>query len=405
MDNFSVPSGSLPPIPPSMGNNNAVVAPPVIQPTSPLVAPPPMPTQTPTPTAKILLAVIPFFAFVVTGAISYRLMNQPRPVKYLSRASAPTSAPITLLNQQIAKKTIDWLDKQKDEKGLYFLSRSYPNENSTKQIKGDGRIGIYPLWAKFLFWQKTKDKEVGESMKANLNLFDNNEQRYFQPEFWSCKILYDLFLDTNLSSETKLKTKTLCERAQYYVEIIKKDGYLWSDTIITPVPENPQNLDNSKVDLSKFSAYASDFSTRYLWDKNTNNLTIAKTLFNLSAASYESQKSKGFVPGGCVLGIAAIDLYKSTKEEKYKKFSADLFDKISQQKPIALFDKITCGEWSQHLYNLSHETKYQKRKEKIMQDLINNHYDRAVGAFYTPYGNNRFFEIRENSLMVDLLMN
>jgi hypothetical protein len=119
MDNFSVPSGSLPPIPPTVGNNNMPVAPPVIQQAPPPVTPPQTPTPAPTtaptqaplptptttttvssgssvPVAKILLAVIPFFAFVVTGAISYTLMNQKAPVKYLSRASelSPSAAQI-----------------------------------------------------------------------------------------------------------------------------------------------------------------------------------------------------------------------------------------------------------------------------------------------------------------------
>ncbi len=420
------PSGSLPPISPTVGqsvNNNGGTNPPPVQiqntpPPSPLPPESPPPTSSSVPLTKILMGLIPLFAFIVTGVISYSIVNnRNRPTTYQSKASeiTPSAALVsqTPINFDIAmvKKTLDWLETQKNENGVYYLSEMPYSDTDKSTRRIDGRAGVYAIWGKFNYWQKTNDATVLSGIQTDLATYNNPQKiKTFQPDFWSCKLLYDL------SQESSLKdaAKNLCWRSAIVIEDLSTDNMISENTVIKTIPAvdlntvfssqsdtqpTPEEKATFNAKFNQYASLSSDFSAKYLWANNQKNMEVAKALFNLAANIYAKYRTFGFLGGACPLGQAALDLYSSTSDTKYLNFAQEVF-----KHEASLEKQIVCGIFASNLNKAKPSDIYQQTVAKIVNNAGLNSYDATSGAFFSGSRDNQIRTIRDNSLIIKLLI-
>lgn len=436
MDDFSVPQ--------TMGVNNASAMPPVIRqepipatvastpaapapiPVTPTFTPAPAtpvsepPPASSVPTAKILLAVIPFFAFVVTGIISYRLINQKQPAKYLSRASETTVSSATSQNLEIAKKTLDWIDKQKNETGRYAFAKYSPESTGGASSHIDNRVGIDVIYARFKYWQRTKDENTLKKLKADLTTYNNRKiVQKIQNSFWNCKLMSEISSEKLLDQASRNMAKRICDRSTSFASRIKNNGPMEENFKPTEFIDDvdlttafsqrknasvPPEINPSDQSLTEYAVFSSDFSAKFVWKKINNYLLIAKSLFNAAFSSYIStrRQADAFIDGECNLGIAALDLYKSTNEEKYLTFAKDLFKedligKISILKKDNASEQISCALFSEQLFRATKDNRYKEARAEMLQTLLINNYDETDGSFVNKFGSSTVKLTRDNA--------
>ncbi|MCJ7740603.1 hypothetical protein MUP32_04795 [Candidatus Microgenomates bacterium] len=368
------------------------------------------------------------YKYKPTDDIFYRCVGNDSWVPPLP-AFSPT--PITRLsNLEMAQQIVSWFDKQKNPDGVYYAFQLIdPDNNVTDRIK-DNRVGTNVLWAKYLLWTRTKDTNLLTSIRTDLEMETNTTKvDVYAPDFWSCKLLYEIYQDTAIPQDyqdLKTKAKELCYRGVYFalqlpVKVKKADIEIDVNAELNPIAdidiEKPFKLDpdldkpsddynvNMKLErkLRKFSSYVSDYLAKYKFDQIPNNINIAKALFNDLVDTYSSLGgSNNYVKGECVLGVAALDLHDVTKDQKYLNFATKLFS-ANKYNDIPLSEKAACGVFVYNLFSTTKDQQYQTTMKNTATSMLSN-YDPNIGAFFQNEYPQKRYEVESNTLIVKLLL-
>ncbi len=341
------------------------------------------------------------------------LLTSPEAIDFTTK---PQKA-ISQQNLDMAKQVMSWIDKQKSETGAYYptqINIGQPNAQTTKET--DIRVGLYALWARFVYWQNTQDasNKLLENLKQDVdNYNDPKKVNTLQPDFYSCRILYDLELDTTLPKEFKKDVQNICDR----VSMVMPDFTEFSKTgkipqytevnlsqIFTQKPLGivPKEKAKILINFVPYSAYISDLVAKQWWTKDAKYLDMAKAIFNKTVEYYTQLRTQQSVPEACILGNSALDLYQSTKDNKYLNFAVNLaaskkFDQGS------LFAQANCVIFLDNLITQANQIQYTKTKKDLTNQLIKNNYDSKGGAFFSMEGENKIYNVKDNALMIKVL--
>ncbi len=363
----------------------------------------------------ILLAII-FFFIVWLIAINIKPAgNQPAITSRITPSAFLTAVPTktTADKSEIAQKAINWLNLQKSPDGVYYLNRIVLPNQPTLPPTEDKRIGINVLWGKYKYWQKTKDPKIPAELSEELNtLSDEKLTRLFQPDFWSCRFLYEIWTDKDIGQEMKDQADSLCSRASFAIPSAGElSTYQEKETnlpsVFSPSIDKITLSAKEEIDLGKksyqYPAFASDFAAKYLWHGRVNDLQTAKALFNLTVEIYQKQLRSGVIRNECVLGMASLDLYRQTNDMKYLIFAGDIFKNDILAGKRSLFRKIACYLFVEELDTVSPEMKYANFENKLLENILSENYDPVSGAFFSDIEDIRLYETRDNALMLKIL--
>jgi hypothetical protein len=318
-----------------------------------------------------------------------------------------------LSRPEIAQKVLLWIDNQKSQKGFYLFSKICDPNNQKCEEGDDGRTGKFVIWARFKHYQATQDKESLEKLGEDLSFYaSENRMPMWQVDFWHCKLMYEVWQSELVSEELKQNAQTICQRSVYYPlninEVEVKDFDL--EKALSPyVPY--AGIGDREDELSRFSAFASDYATLYQWHGGENYLKTAQYYLNQATEIYIKEGTSPYLAGKCVLGTAALDLYQATQNNAYLEFSLDILRRRKESLSADLFSQATCALLAQELYKVTNEEEHQEFKEEILAGLIENNFDYpGYGGYLTGEGcfylktDNIIKIIKENSLIVTALI-
>ena len=249
----------------------------------------------------------------------------------------------TKLDEQskISKKTLDWLDNQKDERGFYYSSIGCSSDfkcNNPELAGTSGHEGMPVLWARFKYYQQTKDLNELEKLKIDINNYVKGvETMEVQNDFWNCKLMYELWSSDVFDNDTKENIDKLCWTSTYldnsdiesFAAINKEGKWLRTFTKVKNVaPEitltDPSNIEieNLKDDMvlkhaDYYASYISDFVARYEWKNNQDDLSLAKSTFNRVVSAYYSYKTELTSSGMCAFGVSSMRVDNKERRELY----------------------------------------------------------------------------------------
>lgn len=323
-------------------------------------------------------------------------------------------------NDEILKRTVVWLGKQKDENGIHFsniiceLDSEYKNIKNCDNIQKTGASyheGLTTMWGNFGYAIKSKDKKVLEDLNKDISNYSKFDY-VLQNDFWDCKMMYEMLKSGLFKDETKKQLERICWSSKFYVTSdidIKSDnsGYQYFLK-----PNKPSTNDSLIISgLKNNVSYPSEFIARYLWKNDENDLKVAKYYFDSEKILYASDKQYFGIKDICTLGISSIDMYKATNDKPYLEFAELLYKDNLETKNE--YNLPVCGLFSQSLHKVTKNKKYQLKQNNIVSNIVKNYYD-SMG--YAPYfTNNAGFwnvvpgqktyvkNIRENGLMIYLL--
>ena len=319
---------------------------------------------------------------------------------------------------EITQKTLDWIDLQKNENGIYSIGCECVSQNCEKCAD---KIYIprntpFVLWSKFKYAQKigNYDDFIKEVNLSQESIKEHSLQYYG----WNCKLLYEPWQTDKLRQITKTQINNFCIKSEYEFEDGLKLPLDLDQTLLISVDKimNNQSLSkiNSVFDL-KESFYnnaflVSEIVIRKLWEEtqavlysesNLSESDLAKIYFNKALVGY-SMKENLEIKDSAILGIASVDMYRLTKDEKYLKFAEYLLNlklELGEDIPYSLIYKALLA---QDLTIITQNQSYNVIREKAISGIVGNNEESEYqkGAFKAP---SDAYYLKENSLIVGLL--
>lgn len=327
----------------------------------------------------------------------------------------------------IAKLALNWIDTQKDTKGIYSLGCACVDAdcNQCQNLPNSWREMPFMIWGRVKYYEQTKDQEA---LNKILEDFNTLSTKILQLNRWNCKLMYDIWQNSGISQEIKNKALALCEKGGY--EGSQEDSIedqniedLISETIKNIVNKQSINIDkryDKKILEENFYRNASCTSENAIisnWNELIKDdkirLGIKKsglTLFRNALFGY-SLKEVPSVYDNSILGVASLDYYKITNQKDYLDFALYLYEKnktISMDK-IFSYDYAYDAFFTRELKNLITKEEYDENYKKIVFNIINNGFDykgynaefKNKGAFHNSY---KTYLTKENGLIVGLIL-
>lgn len=336
-------------------------------------------------------------------------------------SSEETSLPLS--NLEIAKLTLDWIDSQVDEDGLWPMYCQCDDEDCSA-CTGQAytmRVLPYIVWGKYQYYAKTGDEDVLASLNSELD-----QLHWIQYTFWNCKLLYDIGSDSDASDELKEKAKEACRQSNYEVYLDDSD-YLESDALDSAIKEAIETTidgsfsstidgDQKEELVSNFSRYAhyvSEIAIQELWQTGFNgvdDLSLeARQVFYLALQGYHLVEDQTAYHN-LLLGIASLDLYQLTGKNEYldlANFIYQNYGRLVVSDGSNLFDyyfflrQLSLVVGRDYLSSVAFSEQVLFFTDQYFDYSGFSGYKLGAGAFIT----NDVLDITTNALMVGLLSN
>ena len=269
----------------------------------------------------MLLLVIVYVTTQPESPLTQQITQLTEPKKVIS---PPKNSQTTY--QKLAAGILEWIGHQRDNRGLFVVSRScrnYPEAPGTCDtvllVNNSAHSGIPALWARYLY-----DTKVGGILSKELHddvasYYNFSKANYIQTDLWSCKLFSEMAKDNRFSSEEKAEMQELCVKHTGYNEIGEVYYYVGGQNvgdvqrkIVGYAPDFSENIVNlgklpvdSKVEQfwDMTSAYPSDLVARYQWTQDPIDLKLAEAYMWETMNFYQKEAAKFSQDNYCSFGV------------------------------------------------------------------------------------------------------
>ena len=328
---------------------------------------------------------------------------------------------------EIARKTLDWIDQQRNEDGWYILERGCDFELKTCNTIWDNeegnKDGLIATWARLNFYKQTKDPKDLVIVKKDIDLFyEKYKNDNLKDSLWICKITYEMAQSGYLDDGQKEKLKNLClntsflspeEMSDYQKVVSSRIEKLDSGVVIWKT-WNGYHLVVRGFD--NYFGIGTDLVYRYLWSEDKTYLDLAKKHLEKMKDILDKEKDEVVAENLCLAGYSSLDIYEnSNKEDEYLNYAKDIFVTfINNKGDRKKFQTTICGLLAKKIYGLSKDKIFlvgvENENKVLTKNLLdggdsfaneNNDYGffkATTGGLDIPYKN-----IAENGLIVELI--
>jgi hypothetical protein len=373
----------------------------------------------------ILLMVMAVLMFVVvlsyevnTGQLDF-LKNKNQKQKFTQTTTVPTQEPKIVRTDytDVARKTLDWIDKQRNEDGWYILARVC-GQKDCEAVWDDketgNKDGLIATLARLNFYEQQQDPKDLEIVKKDIDKFwEKYKDKDLSDSLWLCKITYEMSQSKYIDKEQKDKLKKLCLKKKFLEkeEIKKYWGERFKRTIeitYSPISWTSYSLQERYFDI--FFGSITDLVYRNLWFDNEGDVSLINDYF-LEIDSLLKNKKSLEPQNVCLFGISTLDMYKNIGESENKlDYSVGLYNQfgINNDK---YFDNPICGLFTRELFELTSEEKYLDKLNNSNNLIIKNNQrierdasgEGFVRSDLSREGFNPGRNIVENGIIVELI--
>jgi len=370
---------------------------------------------------------VPKFLYIVLAVLLVLVLVVSGLNLYINKSKTTSLTPVRLTNLEIVKKTLSWLDGQRDGRGVYNAgSKCDFNFNCESLMSSNEISGLSVLWAENRYLQKNNDEKELEIFKKNVALYaDRNVVKRINNNFWNCYFMWDIWNNSSLDQGTKDNLEKICFDGMYsssYMNMngvnIKKTEELTKSLVLDIVSNkaiiDEQLLLNSVVDedlikntqRNQFFSSSSDRLTRYLWKNKEKDLSDGLIDFQQSLDTYKNKQEVGIKAyEGCQTGITSLMLSSILNDSIYLDLSKIIldqqFEKINKN---SIRDVSVCGLLADELYKATKTEMFKEKKLSIIKDFLTNNFDKKSGGFYSKTETQLIKDVKFNGLMVGILI-
>lgn len=381
-------------------------------------------------TRKIILIIFVLGVSVFLGEFIYYFFSIRRPGRESipspsSKKSSITSFEPKTKNLRLAKGILNCLDKTvRDGRGVY----GHGKEESSV-VSSSNRTGPVVIWGETKYLEKVEDPSQREILLSDIGLYlDKKKVVIIQPDFFTRRLLYEVFQSSVIYGETRERVKELAleakpvetnnlgfikerlakgERPPEVISLINK---------FSTEGKNKKGISfTSDFNSRMVAAFAADFLSFYQWNKDINDLKIAQWLFYDAVFDYLTEREKMSETTICLTGIASLDFYRFNEQEAFLSFAKKIFSsekRINQacwlnnscSGGVSLMPPVTCAFFAKELGSVEPtNSQYKDYVKKTLDYLIKNNYDSTDGCFFDSNTVNKNKEVIANALLVGLL--
>lgn len=231
----------------------------------------------------------------------------------------------------ISSSIFSWfqsLSNQNEDKAM-DVALIYDSTTGDEQYGTDSpRDSIFAVWGLTQYYNSLvseEDKEkVLDYIKEEVKTYENYS---IQSSDWNCKLMDMAYLNLDDCADSSCedlreKIKGLCEDDYSLGPVEEKASQERSlADVLSGREENPDVFyySNGWDDIGKYATKASDFAVRNLWiAEDSEELIWAQEYYQKAVENLQNTEGTKYVNGTCTLGIASLDLYSVTKDERYK---------------------------------------------------------------------------------------
>ena len=359
-----------------------------------------------------IIVIILGVLVLIAGGLTFYLENSKK--SKASKMQITDQTTNKLSNLEIAKETVTWLNTQKNENIEYDVGCECAGESclSCKEKIYSPRLFSFVLWGKFKYAEKNNDYQ---DIVNEIKLFQPNLEHGLQYGSWNCKLLYEIWQSGKLPQTTKDQIKNICIKSQYEFE----EELKLPDNIDKKLLDNMEKIKNNKSittenddilieNFYKNAFLVSEMVTRVFWkpeieainfEDNYTETDLAKICFDKVLVGYNSNEERG-LKEDALLGIASIDMYRLTKNNKYLDFAKYLFN-LKREVVKNAYTLAYKALFIRELGVITQDKSYDQELLSIVDEIKNSPIGKESqpGAFKASNG----YYVIENSLIVGLL--
>ena len=372
----------------------------------------------------LLLAVVLLFGFN-TGRFDFLKNKNQKQVAVQKEEEKIVRTDYT----DVARKTLDWIDQQRNEEGWYILVKNCSYKNKTcDEIwdnKEGNKDGLIATWARLSFYEQHKNPKDLEIVKKDIDLFyEKYKDDDLKDSLWLCKITYEMAQSEYLDQGQKNKLEKMCFSLVTPKIISDNDSYIkktkemeklaGEDTILW---ENWIGYNLGFRGFDNYFGLTSDLISQYRWKKDEKKLVEAKKHFESIETIIEQIDFSVKPEDDCLVGLSALDLYEFGGKDinllNYAKRKYMTFSDIKGN--IKKYRTTICGLFSKRLYQVTKDDLFlngTEKNNKLLMGLWDGGESLAKttgeSGFYIASVNGvgfPFKNIVENGLIVELIRN
>lgn len=328
-------------------------------------------------------------------------------------SSTIDSNSVKLTNLEIAKKTLDWLEKQKDKRGVYGENEMCENNVCTDSTSSN-RSGFSVLDG------KVKYKKFNKSITDDLNKYANKDVvQVIQSNYLICNYLYDLYSYPNDNDEVKNLTEKICFDVQYELatqedwdsiykkesvvdtnSLLNKDLQKLNEILVENKATSSNTVDNFNI-IKNYGYFVSEFATRYKWRGKDEDYKGFVVSLNRFLDLYGNENNKFNEGEGCGLALGLIDMGESKQVSELKKYGELVYSKevIHQDiNKMTVRQMLTCGL-------LADKMKDKRMVNNFVNKIITNFYNKDKGCVSQQSLGSviNVYDVKDNGMFLILL--
>ena len=322
---------------------------------------------------------------------------------------------------EVARKTLDWIDKQRNESDWYILGKMCL-KNDCETVVDDKEVGnkdgLIATWVRLNFYEQHKDPIDLEIVKKDIDLFyEKYKDDDLKDALWVCKTAYEIAQSKYIDQSQKEKLKELCVNKEI-LEIEKVNTY-WDDRYEAFADLKPLNKDWNyyRINLRYFDdvfGSVSDLVYKYKWTGDKNYLTMSDKYIESQKDLILHDRGMLFenIQNTCLLGLSVMDRYELAGENKN---DLDLvvgwYQELKNNEKTNLLNSPICGLLAKRMLDVTREDVYLDDFESISKALLLNNEREERGTNKEGFVRSDLSKggfqphriVVENSLMVEFL--
>lgn len=280
---------------------------------------------------------------------------------------------------RVARKTLDWIDKQRNEEGWYILGKTC-GPKDCEQVEDDKEIGnkdgLIATWSRLNFYKQHQDLKDLEIVKKDIDLFyDKYKDDNLKDSLWICKITYEMAQSKYIEQGQKDKLKELC----FNTEDLDDEGLnnYWLDHFKREISSKYPPMTWGYYSLyeryfDNFFGSITDLIYKFLWSGDKEYLVLVDKYFIeeekliINKKGIDSQNK-------CLFGISVLDIYKHIDKSKTRLDYAINFYKALENDDIKDYvNNSVCGLFSRDIYEITREIDFLKKINTNIELIIRN---------------------------------
>lgn len=355
------------------------------------------------------------FFLIVAGLAVFVLFASRSPAQKKTSTAAPSPTGIArLANREIASRIVHWADGTRTENGGYAEAENCRKDGTCEPLVVDNRIGAVGLWAWYRNYLDTKSYESTSIMAKDIQTYTNPAKvPTIQPNFWNCKLLYELWKSSDFTQDQKDDIQIICARALYNtfdltfpegvsVEETAKlqatqetDGKRLSSELVFLEPVQPDRL-------YEYAVNASERAAMWQWAAQAEDMTQSHLYFMGAVEALRATADRGAQADmASLVGIAALDINKIDPSPAFPNYAKYLFKTYANDACTTL-EYCTWRAWFYNeLYKRDGDVQYKNARDKVLSALYDTKFDSeglkgyALGkqAYYDAEQKNRYWMV------------